>query len=138
MAGAYTDFQRQHHRAHIAILGQETAGALRILRGSPLPTAEETMRRVTPDEIAARIRERPQLPFTIWDRKVRLSIAGYQDKIAVLKSPDDETNNWFLVEGGQKASTHILKPEPVSPGLPAWFPTSSLYAAGQSGWLVRC
>lgn len=116
VAGAYA-ISKANIIGLIAILGQETAGALRILRGSPSPTGEETMRLVTPDEIAARIRERPQLPFTIWDRKVRLSIAGYQDKIAVLKSPDDETNNWFLVEGGQKASTHILKPEPVNPRL---------------------
>ncbi len=42
--------------------------------------------------------------------KVRLSIAGYQDKIAAYKKGDE----WFLVGASALASTHILKLEPVS------------------------
>ena len=116
VAGAYA-ISKANTMGLIAILGQETAGALRILRGAPLSAGEEVMRLVTPEEIAARIRERPQLPFAIWDRKVRLSIAGYQDKIAVYQGSESEANTWFLVEGGSNASTHILKPEPVNPRL---------------------
>jgi serine/threonine-protein kinase HipA len=43
-----------------------------------------------------------------------LSIAGYQDKLAVLEEDDGQ---WFLVEGRRLASTHLLKPEPVNPAL---------------------
>lgn len=97
----------------IAIMGQETAGALRIVRNdAPNVATSDEMRLVTPAELSARINERPQLPFTIWDQKVRLSIAGYQDKIAVYQDKGDQ---WFLVAGSRYASTHILKPEPQNP-----------------------
>ena len=65
------------------------------------------------EEFSARIRARPDHPFSVWDGKVRLSIAGYQDKIAVY----EEAGQWFLVEGTLLASTHILKPEPVARAL---------------------
>jgi len=44
---------------------------------------------------------------------VRLSIAGFQDKLAVL----EEEGAWYLAEGPDLASTHILKPEPANPRL---------------------
>jgi len=72
-------------------------------------TASER-RLLTPKELSERIRARPFQPFTIWDARVRLSIAGYQDKVAVYR--DDGC--WYLVEGPELASTHILKPEPTS------------------------
>ena len=53
------------------------------------------------------------VPFTVWDGKVRLSIAGFQDKLEVLVEGED----WYLVEGPDLASTHILKPDPVDPRL---------------------
>ena len=59
-------------------------------------------------ELSQRIRERPALPFSVWDGKVRLSIPGYQDKVALFVRGEE----WFLAEG-TLASTHILKPEPV-------------------------
>lgn len=64
-------------------LGRETAGALRIRQeGIEEPTAP-VRRKLTTEELSGRIRARPQEPFSVWDGKVRLSIAGYQDKIAV-------------------------------------------------------
>ena len=42
-----------------------------------------------------------------------MSIAGYQDKLAVYR----RDGNLYLVEG-RLASTHILKPQPLSPHLP--------------------
>jgi serine/threonine-protein kinase HipA len=63
---------------------------------------------VTREELSQRIRERPAMPFSVWDSKVRLSIPGYQDKVALFVRGED----WFLAEGAL-ASTHILKPEPV-------------------------
>lgn len=64
-------------------------------------------------ELSSRIRQRQDLPFSVWDGTVRLSIAGYQDKIAVYQA--DEA--WALVDGDQLASTHILKPDPTAPRL---------------------
>ncbi|MGD0960568.1 MAG: HipA domain-containing protein [Methylomonas sp.] len=95
-------------------LGRETAGALTI---SPVdrpdqPQHEPTAsieRLLTREELSERICSRPHETFTVWDGKVRLSIAGHQDKIAVLESQ----GNWYLVEGDHLASTHILKPDPV-------------------------
>ena len=91
----------------LASLGAECMGALRIL-----PTGVEapatSLRAVTREELSQRIRERPTMPFSVWDGKVRLSIPGYQDKVALFVRGEE----WFLAEG-TLASTHILKPEPV-------------------------
>src|SRR5262249_37550334 len=51
-------------------------------------------------------------PLAVWDGKVRMSIAGVQDKLMVyLDRPAEEGGRLFLVEP-PLASTHILKPEP--------------------------
>jgi hypothetical protein len=68
---------------------------------------------LTHEKLSQRIRSRPGLAFSVWDGKVRLSIAGYQDKIAILK----ENDLWFLLDGGDLASTHLLKPDPIRSGL---------------------
>jgi serine/threonine-protein kinase HipA len=95
----------------LAVLGRETAGALRILPDGFEPPANHSNRRLlTREELSTRIRARPFEPFSIWDGKLRLSIAGFQDKVAVYS----EGEQWFLVDSEQLASTHILKPEPVS------------------------
>lgn len=69
--------------ALLIALGRETAGALRIALPGTLPRADagHERRLLTPDELSQRIRERAQQPFSVWDGRVRLSIAGYQDKI---------------------------------------------------------
>ena len=95
-------------------LGQETAGALTIsLADRPAQpeheTAASSMRLLSQEELSARICSRPHDAFTAWDGKVRLSIAGHQDKIAVL----EKRGHWYLVDGDQLASTHILKPDPI-------------------------
>ncbi|MDP3363952.1 MAG: HipA domain-containing protein [Methylobacter sp.] len=97
----------------LVALGQETAGALVI----SLPDGHTSQSGYQPnkrllirEELSARIRSRPDEAFTVWDGKVRLSIAGHQDKIAVL----EENNQWYLVDGEGLASTHIIKPEPLS------------------------
>lgn len=94
----------------LSALGRETAGALS-LRAEGASISEPTAgRRPLPrDELSERIRNRHQTPFSVWDGKIRLSIAGYQDKVAVLEDAGD----WYLVEGRELASTHILKPEPA-------------------------
>jgi serine/threonine-protein kinase HipA len=91
----------------LASLGAECMGALRILPPGVAAPAT-SLRAVTREELSQRIRERPTLPFSVWDGKVRLSIPGYQDKVALFVRGEE----WFLAEGAL-ASTHILKPEPV-------------------------
>jgi serine/threonine-protein kinase HipA len=61
----------------LASLGAECMGALRILPMS-VEAPATSLRAVTHEELSQRIRERPTMPFSVWDGKVRLSIPGYQ------------------------------------------------------------
>jgi len=96
-------------------IGKETAGALRVTladdEAAPLASAEgaDALREITPQHLSERIRERENQPFSVWDGKVRLSIAGYQDKIAVY----ERESKWYLVDGSKLASTVIVKPLPM-------------------------
>ena len=95
----------------LRVLGRETAGALTFTLPDEDPGQMAQPPRLLPDaELSQRIRERPQMPFSVWDGKVRLSIAGYQDKLAVYQ----EDGQWFLVEDPRMASTLIVKPEPIA------------------------
>lgn len=95
----------------LAGMGKETAGALRIGIDLHTPQVEQSIMRPLPDEeLSQRIRDRASMPFSVWDQRVRLSIAGYQDKIAVFEGHDGQ---WSLVDGLKLASTHIVKPEPM-------------------------
>lgn len=95
-------------------LGQETSGALSFLPDdAELPPGGSTKREISRGELGQRINERAQVPFMVWDGRVRMSIAGYQDKLAVYLEDD----GFYLVEG-ELASTHILKPEPSESRLP--------------------
>jgi serine/threonine-protein kinase HipA len=60
----------------IRALGAETAGALRFRDADKeVAAAEHGMREIPLDELDARIADREQ-PFTVWDGKVRMSVAG--------------------------------------------------------------
>ena len=97
----------------LGALGRETTGALEVLTRTATSNTPTARRLVSRADLTERIRNRPYQPFTVWDGRVRLSIAGYQDKLAVL----EENDEWFLVEGQRIASTHILKPEPLAESL---------------------
>jgi serine/threonine-protein kinase HipA len=90
-------------------LGQETSGALAFFAAESTPAVQTTRREIRLEELKQRIDERDRVPFAVWDGRVRMSIAGYQDKLSVYLDPD---NRMYLVEG-DLASTHILKPEPA-------------------------
>lgn len=105
----------------LATLGAETAGALRLTvrQGNPGPhpaphavdaMAARPLRELPLGELSARIRARHDQPFAVWDGKVRLSIAGLQDKIAVYEADDGRL---YLADGAEFASTVILKPAPT-------------------------
>ncbi len=100
--------------ALINALGTETTGAFRFWREgeAPLSIAAAPPREVSRDELNQRIGERDAMPLAVWDGKVRMSIAGVQDKLMVyLDRPLQAGGRMFLVEP-PLASTHILKPEP--------------------------
>ena len=89
-------------------LGAETSGALSFFPEGTLPESRPNMRREIPiDELRKRIEERAQTPFAVWDGRMRMSIAGFQDKLPVYI----KDKRYYLVDGAL-ASTHILKPEP--------------------------
>ena len=100
--------------ALISALGTETTGAFRFWRSDELPPTIATTppREVTRKELDDRLAARDEIPLAVWDGKVRMSIAGVQDKLMVyLDRPLDDGGHLFLVEP-PLASTHILKPEP--------------------------
>lgn len=108
VVASFTHVQKSNLFGLIRMLGRETAGALSFLPAGQLPQAQEARRRpVTLAELQQRIDERNRIPFSIWDDKVRMSVAGYQDKLLVLREGD----TLFLADGSL-SSTHILKPEP--------------------------
>lgn len=113
VAAASSQISKANLVGLLIALGRETSGALSVHPQNAEKSHAHSMRFVGTNELSDRIRARPHKPFAVWDGKVRLSIAGYQDKIALYQ----EDTSWFMVDGGDIASTHILKPEPVSVNL---------------------
>lgn len=105
----------------IQALGSETTGAFRFLpAGADVASAQVTHpeRVITLAELDERIAQRAQRPFVEWDGKVRMSIAGYQDKLPVFLESDPALGGRILLPDYPLASTHLLKPQPDTPGLP--------------------
>jgi serine/threonine-protein kinase HipA len=104
--------------ALISALGTETTGAFRFWRSDEAPPIAKPAREVTRGELDKRLAERDRIPLALWDGKVRMSIAGVQDKLMVyLDRPLDDGGRLFLVEP-PLASTHILKPDPARQATP--------------------
>ena len=100
----------------INLLGREPVGALSFLPegGEAGQAAALAQRRLITDaELSERIRNRDSIPFPVWDGQIRLSAAGFQDKLQVLL----EGEHISLVEA-PLASSHILKPESHNPATP--------------------
>lgn len=114
IVSSFTNVQKTNLFGLIRVLGRDTAGALSFLPAGEQPAQlREQRRAVSTAELQQRIDDRNRVPFTVWDDKVRMSVAGYQDKLLVLKENDD----LFLADGAL-SSTHILKPEPLNDRLP--------------------
>ena len=93
-------------------LGAEMSGAVRVLpSNADIDDQPARRREISRAEISAKIRDRANQPFSQVDGKIRLSIAGFQDKMAVL----ERLGKWYVCEGRDIASTHILKPAPRRP-----------------------
>ncbi|MGB9068268.1 MAG: type II toxin-antitoxin system HipA family toxin [Candidatus Acidiferrales bacterium] len=87
-------------------IGGECAGAVTFIpAGETLPEQHYGYRKLSPDELAAILRELPKRPLLAGDEGIRLSLAGAQDKIAVRIEGDDVS---LPLDGAP--STHILKP----------------------------
>lgn len=85
-------------------LGRDCAGALIILPEGERPAAEGKPEPISEDEVARRLRELRFHPLGV-DQRVRVSLAGMQEKLPLARSEED----WGLPVDGV-ASTHILKP----------------------------
>lgn len=125
VAVAYNGLAKTNVFGLIWALGAETAGALRFTGdANPAgPAAEPVLREIPLQELDQRIAEREHVPLTVWDGKVRMSVAGLQDKLLVyLDRPMAELGRHggrlFLVDGQRLASTHILKPDTGNPQTP--------------------
>jgi len=113
VAASYSNVSKGNVFGLIHALGSESAGALRFLPLSRTPPTDAIRRPVSYQELQQRIDARDSQPFIIWDGKARISIAGYQDKLQVVRQGDD----LYLVDGAL-SSTHILKPPSRNPHLP--------------------
>lgn len=113
VAAAFANVSKSNTFALVRALGRESAGALRFLALTETLPTEAQRRLVSFEELQLRIDERDRQPFAVWDGKVRISVAGYQDKLLVMR----EGRELYLVDG-TLSSTHILKPQPRNPHLP--------------------
>jgi HipA-like protein len=87
-------------------IGGECAGAVTFLpAGEKLPQQHYGYRKLSPDELAAILRELPKRPLLAGDKGIRLSLAGAQDKVAVRIEGKD-----ISLPLGGAPTTHILKP----------------------------
>jgi len=114
VASVHTNIQKNNIFGLIRYLGKETTGGLTLLPAGQAPKALTPFaREIAFAELQERINIRNQIPFTVWDGKVRMSVAGFQDKLLV----HQHLGRLFLVDG-TLSSTHILKPEPTNIALP--------------------
>jgi len=104
----------------IRTIGAESTGAFRFLTpddaDADIPPGVPP-RRVTLDELHERIMDRAHRPLLEWDGRIRMSVAGLQDKLPLYLHGELGTGadvNLFLPDY-PLASTHILKPQP--PGI---------------------
>lgn len=88
--------------ALVKLIGAETTGALHF--GSLEALHQTSFCKIDESEMAQRIKDRKSNPISIWDGKVRLSVAGVQDKLPITYIGDE-----FGFGEGTLASTHILK-----------------------------
>ncbi len=118
VAVAYNGLTKTNVFGLIWALGAETAGALRFTGDAAATSSagDPVLREIPLKELDRRITEREHTPLSVWDGKVRMSVAGLQDKLLVyLDRPLLEGGRIFLVDGPHLASTHILKPDTGNP-----------------------
>lgn len=91
-------------------VGQDMAGAIKVQSLDFENSQCNTLRHLPFAELSERIRNRNIQPFPVWDGKIRLSVAGFQDKIVAF----EYSNRWSFAEGPDVSSNIIIKPEPTA------------------------
>lgn len=87
-------------------IGGDCAGAVTFLPSGAIPARQEASYRVLSEaELAGTLRQLPRRPLLAGERHMRLSLAGAQDKLAVLIEEDRIS---LPLDGAP--STHIIKP----------------------------
>jgi len=97
----FTKASKNNIFALIKAVASKSLGALRF---GKIDKDREVFREITKKELSSRIDNIQNEPITIWDKKVRFSLAGVQDKLAVIFKGDK-----FGLADGSLSSTHILK-----------------------------
>lgn len=110
-AVSYFGVAEQDRYSLIAALGADVAGAVQVLLPDTEPeSTSTTYEPVTHDDIAQLLHRADGVNLGLaHDRRVRLSLAGVQDKLLLHRS-----NGVWLRPIGGAASSVILKPEPPS------------------------
>jgi len=98
----YFQISKNNKYGLILAIGEETTGALLFCKD--ISEIKTSFVKITKDELYNRIKQRKNIPLSIWDGKPRLSIAGVQDKLPVCLIDDE-----YGFGEGYLASTHILK-----------------------------
>ncbi len=123
IASIHNQVSKSNTFALIRLLGKEPVGAFSFMAHDASPEEAARIvgaerhrpprRPISNEELSQRIRERDAIPFPVWDGKVRLSLAGYQDKLQVLVEGEQ-----LSLADGPLSSTHLLKPESRNPFTP--------------------
>jgi len=87
-------------------IGGECAGAVTFISaGESLPDPDYGYRKLSSEELASILKELPKRPLLAGQKRIRLSLAGAQDKVAVRIE-----GGVICLPLGGAPSTHILKP----------------------------
>ena len=98
----FTRISKNNTFAIMYSIGYDTAGAL--FFGENREANEPIFREILDEELTGRIEELESKSIAIWDRKVRLSLAGVQAKLPVIIR-----DNKIGLANGTLSSTHIMK-----------------------------
>jgi serine/threonine-protein kinase HipA len=121
----YLQISKNNKFALLANIGDETSGAFSFLKESV--QQKTSFREISIAELTKRIQNRKNIPISIWDKKPRLSIAGVQEKLPVVK-----IDNKYGLGSGDLCSTHILKFDKENQNL-VFNEFLSLYLAKKAG-----
>ncbi len=108
----YLQISKNNKFALLNAIGDETSGALSFIKDDEVDILKTSFREISDEELTTRIKQRKEIPITIWDEKPRLSLAGVQEKLPVCK-----LNQQYGLASGQLCSTHILKFDKASENL---------------------
>ena len=99
---AFAHISRSNTFAILHTIGHETAGAL--MFGEMPEQQQAIFREISPAELMERIADMESRSIAIWDKKVRLSLAGVQAKLPVILKGES-----IGLGDGTLSSTHIMK-----------------------------